>query len=516
MSIKKDVLSQLFARGNNISDFLNFNRARAVKWQEKTLKKMLFTARKTAFGKEYGFEEILISNNPYAQFSKRVPVSNYSTMHPWWQREFKGEANVTWRGLPKFFALSSGTTEGSSKYIPISEDGLKAFLRASRRQLFAVFKTDVPKDFFTKEYLMVSGCTNLDYNGINYSGDLSGITAANVPSWFGRFAIPDEHITGEKDWNKKIAMMVEHAKDWDVVMIAGAPAWVKMLFEKILEHYKLKHIHEIWPNFSVYTWGAVSIVPYKSQIDAMMGQPIKYIESYLASEAFIAFQTKPESEGMRLVFKNKTFYEFVPFTSENFSDDGEILPNAQVIGLAEVEENKDYAILITTCSGAWRYLIGDTIRFVNADTCEIKISGRTKQYLSICGEHLSIDNMNEGIDRVARVLGTSFPEYTVKGVKGETAMGHHWYLACDDKVDPELVRQKLDEVLGELNDDYAVERKHVLTEMKLTLLPEAVFLDWMKERGKYGGQSKFPRVLPDTLYKDWLEYLQREPTVSKS
>lgn len=507
MSTKRVILDQLFHRGKDISDFLTFNRARAVKWQDKTFRKLLYAARKTEFGKKYGFEEILISQNPYQEFANRVPISSYSSMHDWWQKEFKGETDVTWPGVPKFFALSSGTTEGSSKYIPISEAGLKSFFRASRRQLFAIFKTDVPKDFFTKDYLMVSGCTNLNFNGINHSGDLSGITASNVPSWFGRFAIPGPEITGESNWNKKIEMMVQHAPEWDVVMIAGAPAWVKMLLEKIIERYSLKKIHDIWPNFSVFAWGAVSIIPYKTQIDAMMGQPIKYFESYMASEGFIAFQTRPDAEGMRLVFKNKTLYEFVPFDENHFGPDGDLLTTARALSLSEVEPDKDYAILITTCSGAWRYLIGDTIRFVNVDTCEIKISGRTKQFLSICGEHLSVDNMNHGVELVAQSMGLAFPEFTVKGIKHDGVMGHQWYIACDEEVDAETVRQKLDEKLGELNDDYAVERQHVLKEMKLVIYPESVFLAWMEKRGKYGGQSKFPRVLPDVLYQDWLQYL---------
>lgn len=507
MSIKKDLLGQLFHRGRDITDILTFNRSRAVKWQEKTLKKMLYKARNTEFGKKYHFEDLIISHDPCEIFARTLPISSYSQMHPWWQREFNGESDITWPGKARYFALSSGTTEGSSKYIPVSDDGLKSILRASRRQLFAVFKTDVPKDFFTKDYLMIGGSTDLHYNGHNYSGDLSGITASNVPSWFGRFALPGEEISKQRDWHHKLTLMTEAAKDWDVVMVAGAPAWVKMLMENILEHYKLKTIHDIWPNFSVYGWGAVSLAPYKSQFDEMMGQPVKYFESYLASEGFIAFQTRPDSEGMRLVFRNNTYYEFIPFDEKNFGPEGELLPGATAVDLADVNEEQDYAILITTCSGAWRYLIGDTIRFVNADTCEIRITGRTKQFLSLCGEHLSVDNMNHGLQLVAEELGINIPEYTVKGIRDNGTMGHRWFVACDEQVDPEVIRQKLDQNLAELNDDYGIERKHVLKNMKLEVYPESVFLGWMERNGRFGGQSKFPRVLADPLYEDWLEYL---------
>jgi len=512
MAVKRDFLGPLFHRGSDITDFLTFNRAKAVKWQEKTLKKMLFKARMTEFGEKYEFEKILISHNPVEAFCQHVPISNYSLMHEWWQREYNGESNITWPGRPKYFALSSGTTEGSSKYIPVTQDGLKSIMRGSRRQLFTVFKTDVPKDFFTKDYLMISGSTDLNFNGISYSGDLSGITTSNVPVWFERFAIPGEEIKKQRDWHKKLELLVDAAPKWDVVMIAGAPAWIKMLIEKIIQKYGLNNIHEIWPNLSVYLWGAVSITPYKHQLDAMMGQPIKYFETYLASEGFIAFQTRPDAEGMRLVLRNNTFYEFVPFNNGNFTDQGDLLPGAKAVPLADVEADIDYAILITTSAGAWRYMIGDTIRFVNPDSCEIKITGRTRQFLSLCGEHLSVDNMNEGVYKTATALGVEFPEFTVKGTKHNGIMGHHWYLACNTPgLDTEMVRQKLDAYLSELNDDYGVERKHVLQEMRLDIYPESVFLGWMEKNGKMGGQSKFPRVMADAHYEDWCQYLSTLP-----
>lgn len=515
MQRPKDFLGQLFDRGRNITDFLSFNRAKAVKWQEKTLKKMIYKARNTEFGKTFGFDEILISHHTHQEFEKRVPVSNYTQMHEWWQREYNGEPNITWPGRPEYFALSSGTSEGSSKYIPITKDQLKAIMRASRRQLFALVKTDVPKDFLTKNYLMMSGSTDLNFNGVSHSGDLSGITTSNVPPWFERFALPGEEIKKQKDWHAKIEAMVEAAPNWDVVMVAGGPAWIKMLFEKIIARYNLKYIHEIWPNFSVYVWGAVSLTPYKKQLDAMLAHPIKYFESYLASEGFIAFQTHEDTDGMRLVFRNNTYYEFVPFNETNFDQNGELRSNPQVLSLHDVMEGEEYAILITTCGGAWRYLIGDTIRFTNLDACEIKITGRTKHFLSICGEHLSIENMNEGIKRAADQFNTNFPEYTVKGIKDGNLVGHQWFLACDDlSLNAEKVKHALDMHLNELNDDYAVERKHVLKEMRLMLLPESVFLGWMEKHGKLGGQAKFPRVLTDALYKDWSEYVQQFQTQS--
>ncbi|MBL7811394.1 MAG: GH3 auxin-responsive promoter family protein [Bacteroidetes bacterium] len=503
-----DFLTQLFHRGRNITDVLSFNRARAVKWQEKTLRKMLYKARNTEYGRKHGFDHILISGDPVANFCKRVPINHYGTMHPYWQREFEGGADITWPGHPQYFALSSGTTEGSSKFIPVTGDQLKSIKRASLRQLFAVARTDVPKDFFTKHYLAIGGSTSLNYNGTSYYGDLSGITTSTMPGWFARFAQPGEEISSQTDWHRKIELMVEHAREWDIVMIAGGPAWIKILLERIIERYRLNHIHEIWPNFSVYVWGAVSLKPYRASIDSMLGQPIKYFETYLASEGFIAFQTRQGSEGMRLVFRNNTFYEFIPFNNDNFGEDGLPLPEARTVSLADVREDVDYAILITTPAGAWRYLIGDTVRFTDADACEIRITGRTRQFLSICGEHLSVENMNDGLARVAAEFGAVFPEYTVKGGNWNGTFGHSWYLACNKHgLDAEAVKTRLDQVLAELNDDYAVERKHVLKGMELKLLPESVFLGWMEKQGKLGGQAKFPRVLADHLYDDWCQYL---------
>ncbi len=505
-----DFLGQLFHRGRNITDIFTFHRAKAVKWQDRTLKKMLYKARETEFGQKYQFDEILIAHDTDRAFQKWVPISNYSKMNPWWVREFNGEGNITWPGRAEYFALSSGTSEGSSKSIPVTSDQLKAIVRASRRQLFAVVKTDVPKDFFAKHHLMISGSTDLNYNGTSYSGDLSGITTGNVPHWIDRFALPGDEIRKIHDWELKIEAMVNAAPDWDVVTVSGGPAWIRVLFERIVEKYQLNSIHDIWPNFSAILWGAVSISPYKKQLEAMMGKPVKYFESYLCSEGFIAFQTHESSEGMRLVFRNKTYFEFVPFNGQNFDENGDIKEGAVAIGLEDVNEKDEYAILISTSSGAWRYLVGDTIKFTNLDACEIKITGRTKHFLSICGEHLSVDNMNEGLARTADGLNVLFPEYTVKGIKENGIYGHHWYIAYSGiKPDSDQVKSLLDNNLGILNDDYKIERTHVLKELKITLLPESVFMGWMEKQGKMGGQSKFPRVMPDGLYANWCSYLEK-------
>lgn len=506
-SDRRNPVGILMNRAKNVSDILTIKRQRATLWQVSTLRKMLFRSRDTAFGKQHQFERLLIQPDVVEAFQSLVPISDYNLMHPWWMREFQGESNITWPGRPQYFALSSGTTTGSSKYIPVSNAQLKAIYRAGTRQLLSIARTDVPKDFFAKNYLTIGGSTDLDYNGIAYSGDLSGITTRNAPFWFDRLARPTPEIKRQKDWNEKMETMVREAPNWDVAMIAGGPAWVKMLLERIVERYKLDNIHAIWPHFSVYSWGAVALEPYKKEIDALMGKPIKYFETYLASEGFIAYQNKENASGMTLAFRNQMFFEFVPFDDQHFDAAGNLLPGAQALTVAGVQEGIDYAILITTCSGAWRYMIGDTVRFTNVDACEIKITGRIKHYLSLCGEHLSVDNMNQALSQVSDSMGCHFPEFTVKGYHRNGTYGHVWHIACNESIDAAELKRQLDAALCRVNDDYAVERKHVLTAMEVHVLPEALFLDFMDYRGKIGGQSKFPRVMTDVIHQEWSNFV---------
>lgn len=504
------ILSQLLGSSKDFAEILRFSHRKAVKLQQKTLVKMLFKARDTAFGKKYGFDDILISKNPGEEFAKRVPLHNYSSMFPWWQRAYNGEADVAWPGKVTYFALSSGTSEGASKYIPVTTDMKKAITRASGRQMLSIVKTDIPKDYLTKHYLMIGGSTDLNIQGKIQSGDLSGILAQDLPFWFEPYTKPSDAIKRQRNWNDKIEKITDEAAQWDVVMISGVPAWIKLLFESIIKRYNLKTIHDIWPNFMVYLHGGVALDPYKESLDALMGKPIMYFETYLASEGFLAYQARLNAGGMRLVFKNNMYYEFLPFNEANFNENGDPNPDVSLIGLDEVEEGKEYAIFITTCSGAWRYLIGDTIKFTNLELCEIKITGRTKHFLSMVGEHLSVDNMNSAISMVAKEMNTQFNEFTVKGVPFEGFFAHKWYISCDDpNIDPEKVRAKLDEAINELNDDYKVERQHALKNIFVELVPSKTFISWMEKQGRLGSQNKFPRVLTDVLYEDWKEFIHQ-------
>ena len=479
--------------------------------QKKTLKKLLQKAEYTTFGTLNKFNDVIESDTILSDFEDSTNINDYLKMLPWWTRIRMGEPNVTWPGVIKNFAVSSGTSDGSSKYIPVSDAMLKAIKRASIRQVLSIAQTDVPKDHIAKKWLMIGGSTELEYNGMYYSGDLSGITTGSVPIMFQRISKPGIQIRKEKNWQEKIEKITLEAKDWDVGMVAGVPAWIKLLFESIIDKYGLDNIHDIWPHFEAYIHGGVSLTPYKKSLDMLMGRPIMYFETYLASEGFIAYQNRKDSEGgMRLLLRNGIYYEFVPFNKSNFSETGDLLPSAKAITLSQVNTEEEYALLISTCSGAWRYMIGDTIKFTNLDRCEIKITGRTKHFLSLCGEHLSVDNMNRAIEIVANEYNVSFEEFTVCGIPYEGFFAHEWFISCDNaevRSREAAIRGKLDMTLKVLNDDYRVERSAALKEVIVHLLPTDKFYNWMRLNGKEGAQNKFPRVLNKEMLKSWKSYL---------
>jgi hypothetical protein len=277
--------------------------------------------------------------------------------------------------------------------------------------------------------------------------------------------------------------------------------------EKVIERYKVKNIHEIWPNLSVFVHGGVSFEPYKKGFEKLLGKPLIYIETYLASEGFIAYQNRPDTHAMKLVLNNGIFFEFVPFNEENFTPEGNLVPEPKVMLIDEIQEGKDYALLISTNSGAWRYLIGDTIRFTSKSKCEIIITGRTKHFLSLCGEHLSVDNMNTAVKHASEVFNIAISEYTVHAVEYNNLFAHQWYLACDDQVDIKALKDCIDNKLKEINDDYQTERKHALQDILIEVLPVKVFNDWMDHKGKSGGQHKFPRVMKGVQLEDWNNFI---------
>lgn len=480
--------------------------------QIKVLKKLLKKARFTQFGQEYHFDDILLSKHPGKKFQQLVPTYNYDKLYKaWWHKTLEGTPDVCWPGVIKFFALSSGTSEASSKYIPVTKELIRSNTITSLKQLVSLSKYEnVPKSAIGRGWLMLGGSTQLQKGPTYYAGDLSGIQQKNIPFWFQGLGLykPGKKIAKEKDWAKKLDEIVEMAPNWDIGFIIGVPAWLQLCIEKIIEKYKLNNIHEMWPNLAFYVHGGVAMEPYKKGFEKLMGKPITYIETYLASEGFLAYQSRQETKGMHLNLNNNIFFEFVPFDDHNFDSDGNIIDDPKAFMIHEIEENKDYAILISTNAGTWRYAIGDTVRLIDKEKSEIIITGRTKHFLSLVGEHLSVDNMNKAILLASETLNITISEFTVAGVPYGNFFGHQWYVACDDVVDEIKLASIIDEKLKSLNDDYEVERKHALKSMQVKVLPEHVFMDFMQHKGKIGGQHKFPRVMKGKMFEEWNHFLQ--------
>ncbi len=481
-----------------------------LRQQERVLIKLLKKARHTEFGQKYHFDSILLGKDPVREFQKRVPTYDYNKIYnQWWHKTLEGKPDICWPGRIKYFALSSGTSEAASKYIPITNDLMRGNKMVMVKQLLSLRTYhQLPFKSIGKGWLMLGGSTDLQKGPGYYSGDLSGITAKKVPFWFSPFYKPGKKIARTKDWNTKIEAIVEEAPNWDIGFVVGVPAWIQMCMEKIIERYKLKTIHDIWPNLAFFVHGGVSFEPYKKGFEKLVNRPLINIETYLASEGFIAYQDRQNAGGMKLALHQHIFFEFVPFNDKNFDSEGNLLPEAEVLTIDQVEENKNYAILLSTSAGAWRYAIGDTIKFVDLSRSEIVITGRTKHFLSLVGEHLSVDNMNKAIQLVAEELNICIPEYTVAGVPHGLFFAHKWWIACDDHADKDLIRKKIDEKLCMLNDDYAVERKSALKDVYLDMLPESTFMQFMHAKGKIGGQHKFPRVMKGAMLQDWQRFLE--------
>ncbi|WP_436517223.1 GH3 family domain-containing protein [Ekhidna sp. To15] len=512
------ILGTLLKKGIMLRESLEQLYTSPLELQKQELRNLLIQCQTTKFGQTHSFDGILTSfksgkDDFYESFAANVPIHDYDKIYQnWWHMAKEGQGDVCWPGKIKYFALSSGTSGASSKYIPITRDMVKSIRKTSMRQILTMSKYDLPASLFSKGILMLGGSTDLKRSGHYFEGDLSGITAAQIPFWFQHFYKPGKRIAKTKDWHDKLDEIVKKAPDWDIGIIVGVPAWLQILMEQIIEKYKVKTIHDIWPNLQIFVHGGVSFEPYKRGFEKLLSRPLNYMETYLASEGFLAFQAYPNRRSMRLVLNNGIFYEFVPFTESNFDEDGKIKEDAETLKIDEVKENKEYALLITTNAGAWRYMIGDVIKFVSVEESEIMITGRTKLFMSLCGEHLSLDNMNKAIELVEEEMKIDIREFTLLGDRSGSLFAHRWYIGTDDEVDKKLLCERIDYHLMELNDDYKVERGSALKEVKVSILPTQIFYNWMESQGKVGSQNKFPRVLKKEKAQLWRNFLDEQNT----
>lgn len=503
-------LFSIFQRSEKIGNGLIVKYFSTLQMQERTLRSLLRKASGTAFGQYYGFKKLAREEDLTAQYAQKVPIFDYDQMYEkWWHLTLNKVKNATWKGKVRYFALSSGTSGAPSKHIPVTDDMLRAMRRASMRMLFNLPRFGISPDLYTKHMLMLGGSTDLSDGGNYLVGDLSGINASKLPFWFRPFYKPGVEIAKIKDWNLRIEEIAKNAPQWDVAFIAGIPSWLQLTMEKVIAYHKVNNIHEVWPNLSVFAHGGIHFEPYKKSFEKLLARPLIYMDTYLASEGFFAFQNRPDTHAMKLLLQNGVYFEFIPFDDMHFEPSGQLKPGAKALHIGEVEENVDYALVISTCSGAWRYLIGDTVRFTDLERAEILITGRTKHFLSVCGEHLSVDNMNHAVQALEAKLDIAIPEFTVAPVEEGHFFAHRWYLGCDPlPADAEALSRLLDEALTAVNDDYGVERKSTLHAPQVRLISPAVFFRWQESKGKMGGQHKFPRVMQKALFTEWEAFVK--------
>lgn len=478
--------------------------------QDKMLVNLLEKAKDTQFGKHYNFSSILKAEDKAKRFSDAIPYHDYNKINDeWWHKLHNNETDVTWLGNPSYFALSSGTTGKTSKRIPVTDEMIEAIRQSGIKQVFALNNFDLPADFFEKEIMMLGSSTDLDEKEDHLEGEISGITASNIPSWFKGYYKPGEEIAQIDDWEDRVQRIAERANDWDIGALSGIPSWIELMLQKVIKYHNLNNIHEIWPNLQVYTSGGVAFGPYEKSFKALLGKPVTVIDTYLASEGYIATQVRPETDAMQLNTDNGIYFEFVPFKPEYINEDGSLTQDAPALTLREVEKNQDYALIISTVSGAWRYLIGDTIEFTDVERAEIKITGRTKFFLNTVGSQLSVNKMDAAMRELEEKYDTTIPEYTICAKRGDDDEFYHfWYLGSDlEGIDDAELADALDNSLKNANKNYKVARSKALHGVKVNVISPERFYDWNERNKKKGGQVKMERVMGEEKFADWETFI---------
>ena len=473
--------------------------------QEKVLKNLLETAKDTQFGKKHQFKTILNSTNLQEVFADSVPYFDYHKINEqWWYKLHQGEKDVTWPDAPSYFALSSGTTGKSSKKIPVTDAMIDAIKSAGIKQVLSLNNFDLPADFFEKEIMMLGSSTDLQENNNHLEGEISGISASNIPFWFKGYYKPGENIAKIDNWDERVSQIAKNAKNWDIGALSGIPAWIELMLQEVITYHNVENIHQIWPNLKVYTSGGVAFGPYEKSFKALLGKPVTIIDTYLASEGYIATQTRPETDAMQLNTENGIYFEFVPMNPKYIKQDGSLKKNAPSISLKDVELDQDYILIISTVSGAWRYLIGDTIKFTNIEKAEIKITGRTKFFLNTVGSQLSVNKMDDAMKHLEETFATKISEYTICAKRFDDGEFYHsWYLGTALKASNTEIAKTLDTFLKKANKNYKVARSKALKGVKVQVIPVEKFHAWSDQNKKKGGQVKMERVMKEKKFKKW-------------
>jgi hypothetical protein len=458
--------------------------------QREVLQNLVTTAQYTEFGKKYHFSKLFTVK----EFKKNVPIHEYDDIKPYILRMMEGEENILWNTPVKWFAKSSGTTSDKSKFIPISEEILyENHFQATKDVLSNYYKNFPSSDLLTGKGLVVGGSHQISKlnHEIQY-GDLSAVLMQNSPFWGQWLRTPELSVALMDEWENKIEKLAQITANENVTSIAGVPTWTLILLKRIMEIKGKSSISEVWPNLELYINGGVSFVPYKEQFDKIIGKKINYLEIYNASEGFIAGQQSPDDDGMLLFTEHGIFYEFMPV--EEYGK-----PNPQTMGLKDVEIGKHYAPLVSTAGGLWRYLIGDTIKFTHLNPYKIVVSGRLKHYMNAFGEEVMVDNSDKAIAIASEKTGAVVSDYTAAPVyfSDSNNGAHEWlveFYTLPDNLD--RFTEELDAALKTINSDYEAKRhKNIALRLPiLHALPRGTFTNWMRSKGKLGGQHKVPRL----------------------
>jgi hypothetical protein len=497
------ILGSIIKGAIKLSDTLTSD-VNHIEAQKEVLKHLLETAKDTQFGENYNFEAILSNENIQKNFSDKVPFFDYHSLEKqWWHKLQNGEQDVTWPGHPTYFALSSGTTGKTSKRIPVTDDMIEAIRSSGIKQVKALNNFELPADFFEKEIMMLGSSTDLQENNNHLEGEISGISDSNIPFRFKGYYKPGEDIAKIDDWDARVQKIAENAKNFDIGALSGIPSWIELMLQKVIEFHNAKNIHEVWPNLQVYTSGGVAFSPYEKSFKALLGKPVTVIDTYLASEGYIATQVRPDTDAMQLNTENGIYFEFVPMNPDYIKEDGSLHQNAPSYTLENVKLDQDYILIMSTVSGAWRYLIGDTIAFTDIEKAEIKITGRTKFFLNTVGSQLSVNKMDDAIQHIEEKFSTKITEYTICAKRFEDGEFYHsWYLGSDVKNSDELSTE-LDNFLKDANKNYKVARSKALKGIKVTVIPVEKFYDWNDKNKKKGGQVKMERVMKEEKFAEW-------------
>jgi hypothetical protein len=468
--------------------------------QDELLLSLIKSAENTQIGRKYDFS----SMKNYTSFSERIPVSSYEDLEPLIELTRKGEQNVFWHSNIKWFAKSSGTTNAKSKFIPVSSEALEnCHYKASKDLLCLYLNNNENSQLFTGKSLRLGGSKQLYEDNNTFFGDLSAILIDNMPIWAEFSSTPSSKISLMGDWETKLPAIINETTNENVTSLAGVPSWMMVLLQKTLETTGKSNLLELWPNAEVYFHGGVSFEPYKEQYKKLFPKDsFKYYEIYNASEGFFAIQDQNDSDELLLMLDYGIFYEFIPMDTFGTL-------NQRVIRLNQVELHKNYALVITTNSGLWRYLIGDTIRFTSLNPYRIKVTGRTKHHINVFGEELMVENTDAALAKTCKEHLCEIIDYTVAPIfmTNEQKGGHEWIIEFKTKPDNiENFRKALDENLQSVNSDYEAKRYNNMTlnPLVLNIARENLFYDWLKQEDKLGGQHKIPRLSNERTYLESL------------